>query len=542
MRPSGSALSELGRDRPAPGRTAAPAWLWLAIGVWAVAVVGAMAVAPKAALGLLALPLLAIPIVRSQADPTSVLSVYALFLFLVPAHLVVPGVGASGRPPVVIGILGLAWLGAAVVVPSIPNARGRQPLRVAMYLFAASFLMSYVAAYTRILPPVEERALARGLIVVAGSIGAALLAADGITTKDRLETLLRRATVFAAVVALMGMVQFFTGFDVAALIRVPGLVPNTEVSFFGEERFYQRVAGTAMHPIEFGVVMAMMLPIALHFAVVDRHLPPVRRLLPAALIAAVIPMSVSRSGTLAAAVGLLMLIPSWPKPLRGRAVLLGAGFLVLMRAAVPGLLGTIKALFVNLFNDPSTTGRTDDYELVGPIIAETPWFGRGFYTFLPDRYFTLDNQYLLSLVDSGLLGLVAVLGLFVVGISLARGARRRSEDFATRDLGQALAASLMATAITYATFDAFSFPMVTGLTFLLLGCAGALWRLTGGPAGPLRDGDRLVDLDGLYALVGAWRARSASRRRRSAADQLPDPDAGARPPPVSGGYSSRSSG
>lgn len=539
MRPSGPALSDPPTDLPAPGRAPVPAWLWAAIVVWALAFVAALAVSPKAALALLAVPALAIPAVWSKADPAAVLTVYAAFLFLVPAHLVVPGVGASGRPPVVIGILGLAWLGAAVIVPEIPNARGRQPLRIAMFVFAASFVMSYVSAYTRILPPIEERALFRGMIVVAGSIGAALLAADGIGSKQRLETLLRRTTWFAAAVAVMGMVQFFTGFDIAALIRVPGLVPNTEVSFFGEERFYQRVAGTAMHPIEFGVVMAMMLPIALHFAIIDRHLDPLRRFLPLVLIAAVVPMSVSRSGTLAAGVALAMLIPTWHSPLRERAIVLGAGFLVLMRAAVPGLLGTIKALFVNLFNDPSTTGRTEDYGMVGPYIAESPWFGRGFYTFLPDRYFTLDNQYLLSLVDSGLLGLVAVLGLFVVGISLARGARRRSEDFATRDLGQALAASLMATAVTFATFDAFSFPMVTGLTFLLLGCAGALWRLTGGPAGPLRDGDCLVDLDGLIAGYAAWRTGPSSRRR---ADEQAAPAEAEALSPVSGGHGSRSSG
>jgi len=32
-------------------------------------------------------------------------------------------------------------------------------------------------------------------------------------------------------------------------------------------------------------------------------------------------------------------------------------------------------------------------------------------------------------------------------------------------------------AVSYATYDALSFPMGAGLTFLLLGCVGAMWRL-----------------------------------------------------------------
>lgn len=492
--------------------------LWAGIALWVVMVVVAATVLPEAAFALLGIPLLVLAAVRSVGDATSVLTVYLAFLFLVPAHLVVPGVGASGRPPVLIGIAGLVWVLAAALVPSIRSPRGRQPLRIAMFLFGASFLLSYAAAYTRILPPIEQSALNRGLIVVAGSIGASVLAAEGITTQQRLEQLLRRLVWFAAVMALVGWVQFFTGFDLAALIKVPGLVQNIDASFLGEQRFYKRVAGTAMHPIEFGVVLAMVLPFALHFAAFDRHLKPFARFAPLVAIGAAVPMSVSRSGTLAAAIAVGMLVITWPSALRRRALVLGAGGLVLMRAAIPGLLGTIKSLFINISNDPSTTGRTDDYEQIAPYIADAPWFGRGFYTFLPDRYFTLDNQFLLTLTDSGVVGLLTLLGLFVVGASLARGARRRSQDLATKDLGQALAASVTATAVTFATFDAFSFPIVTALLFLLLGCAGALWRFAGGP---LAEPESTADAAG--GVLDKFRRTAVAarvRQRRTATNDL----------------------
>ena len=67
--------------------------------------------------------------------------------------------------------------------------------------------------------------------------------------------------------------------------------------------------------------------------------------------------------------------------------------------------------------------------------------------------------------------------LLLTGIFAARGARRLSTDERTRDLGQALAASIVVPATALFTFDAFSFPLFTGVMFLLLGACGTLWRL-----------------------------------------------------------------
>jgi hypothetical protein len=48
-----------------------------------------------------------------------------------------------------------------------------------------------------------------------------------------------------------------------------------------------------------------------------------------------------------------------------------------------------------------------------------------------------------------------------------------------RDLMQSLAAAVAAAAVSFATFDALSFGIASGLTFLVLGCVGAAWRLAG---------------------------------------------------------------
>jgi hypothetical protein len=60
--------------------------------------------------------------------------------------------------------------------------------------------------------------------------------------------------------------------------------------------------------------------------------------------------------------------------------------------------------------------------------------------------------------------------------------RRRSADPATRSLAQALTASIAAAACSFALYDAFSFPMAASLLFLIMGCVGALARVTPKPS------------------------------------------------------------
>ena len=67
--------------------------------------------------------------------------------------------------------------------------------------------------------------------------------------------------------------------------------------------------------------------------------------------------------------------------------------------------------------------------------------------------------------------------LFATALATARRARRLAVDPEIRDLAQCLAASVAVGAVAFGTLDAFSFPIVSGLTFLLIGCVGAVWRL-----------------------------------------------------------------
>ncbi len=56
--------------------------------------------------------------------------------------------------------------------------------------------------------------------------GFALLAADGINDRERLTLLLQRVVYGAAFMAFAGDVEFFTKYNLAAHLQLPGLVLN----------------------------------------------------------------------------------------------------------------------------------------------------------------------------------------------------------------------------------------------------------------------------------------------------------------------------
>jgi O-antigen ligase len=415
-------------------------------------------------------------------DAVSLLTVFALLLVVLPARLVVPGLGGAGRPAVLVGVAAAAWWAIERLVPSVPAPRRSGNLvRQVLLIYLLVFALAYVAGFGRGLPGEEARAADRDLIVHVAMAGVALLAMDGVTDRKRLDVLLQRLTVAGAIMAAVGALQFVTGFDLASRIRLPGLVLNRDlygIGFRGGPGF-RRVPGTAGHPIEYGVVAAMLLPFAVHYALFAKdRVERQWRWIVVAFLALAVPFSISRSGTIALAVALLAMLMVWNRPLRHQAGVAIVCSAFLLRSAIPGLLGTVKSLFKNARTDPSITGRTNDYEDAFSYIAQRPLLGRGPRTFLPDKYIVLDNQYLYSWISTGYLGLAAFVLLWVGLIAAGRQIYRRAVDEESRHLGQAFVAAFAAAALTSFTFDSFSFATFTGVTFLLLGAAGRLYTMT----------------------------------------------------------------
>lgn len=417
---------------------------------------------------------------RETSDSSFLLSIFVVVLFLLPARFVVVGAGAAGRPAVAIGLSALVLWALAFLRPR----KVRRRPQVMKWLLAVHFLIigtAYVLGLDRGLQAVELRAADREMIVLFSLLGIALAAMDGLPTRLALDHVLLRVSYAAGAMGIIGAIQFLTNFDPTRLISIPGLALNRGLISVGHRGpdGIPRVAGTAGHYIEFGVVLALVLPVALHYARYALTPSQLRaRWACVVLIGISIPFSVSRAGIVAVAVALVIASGGWHWRTRlniAVGTLIGAA---LLRFIKPGLMETITGLFASVGTDPSIAGRTNDYEIVATYIRDRPWFGRGPGTFIPEKYVLLDNHWIAQVVSAGYIGAATLAILFLAGAVMALTIGRQTEDERTRDLAQALLAALATAAVTSFFFDSMHFAIFAGMVFLLLGVVGALWQLS----------------------------------------------------------------
>ena len=409
-------------------------------------------------------------------DGTSIVTIFLILLLAVPSKLTVAALGGAGSPAQILGLGMLLWWLAERARRQQLAVSSSQPIRRCLLLLLTAVLASYVVGTTRAIADTELRSMQMGLLSVLAWIGVVLMTADGVRSMDRLQVVLDRLGLAGGLLALLAIAQFATGTPIIDNLTVPGLSSNSPLISVTAREGFDRPAGTAIHSIELAAVLSMILPVALHNAFHSTHTGSVRRFFPAAAIALVIPLTLSRTAIVCSSIVLLVLLPTWSRTARRRAYILVGALAGLLYVAVPSLLGTIAGLFTGIASDTSALSRTGSYALVLEFFQRSPVFGRGFLTFLP-QYRILDNQYLGLLVDLGLLGLGALLALFLVTILTMIRLRLRNEAPSVRSAAQSLAAGLAAGAASFALFDAFSFPMAASCTFLLIGSATSLARL-----------------------------------------------------------------
>jgi polysaccharide biosynthesis protein PslJ len=415
----------------------------------------------------------------AKRDATTLLILAGACLFLVPENYVLVGpLKSYGNPALVVGALcALAWLigrtSGALKGAGDPIVHGL------MYIRLLATATAFLASLLRPLTPIESAGTSRAVMAVIAGLGITLLACDAIRQRRRLDDLLFALVLLTGFAGLVAVVEFaIPSFNYSSIVHIPGTTLN------GAEREvirsnFSRILSSASDPIEFAVAQACFVPIALHFAQYARS-PRRRHYAVAATIAmlSALPMTVARSGVVAIVLGLIVYGAHWKGRARLNALVLGIIGLATFRTLVPGLLGTVKSLFLNVGNDPSVKGRTEDYSHIPMLLQNHMLLGRGIGTFQPLQYFFLDNQYLGSLLEGGVIGLLALCSLFIGGMYVARSARKWSDDPSTRSLGQALAAGIAALAVAAGTFDELGFRQTAFALFFFIGCAGALRAMT----------------------------------------------------------------
>ncbi|MFV2094920.1 O-antigen ligase family protein [Micromonospora sp. LOL_013] len=414
----------------------------------------------------------------TRIDAPVMLSLMVCLLTLIPSHLILPGMTDLGRPALVVAILMWFWWMTARL-----NSRlvltGPQPLRWAILAFLLSMLLSYAIGFLRGLTVMEANSADRWMLTAAAISGVILLTADGMPNWDRLDGVLRVFVYCCAFVAVVGLIQAFLYFDLTQYMRVPGLQMKGWVVGLEIRGGGVRVPSTTFHYIEFSLLMAMSLPFAIHFA---RFSATSRQrqmfALLALLIAAAIPATMSRTGFVALAIVLLVLMPIWAWRMRYNMMVLGLVMFAGMAVVKPSLVTTITNMFLGASTDPSITSRTERYDMVGYYFTQRPWFGRGTGTWVSPQYQYLDNQWLAFALTNGVIGVMVLAALHVTAIVVALLARRRSTSERDRHLCSILVAVQLVAIAAGFTFDSLSFSTYATAMSLMVGMCGAVWRLS----------------------------------------------------------------
>ena len=409
---------------------------------------------------LLTSPHPAVDVPQRRVDAVTLLTCYLVLLMAIPSTLTVGSFGAAGAPAALFAVIALAWYLLSRQHPGLGMARGRQPIRVAVVCFGCAIVAAYVSANRHAMPTAQQSGADRGLILLAGWLGLAAAGRRRTRSRGPAEGSAPADCPGATVLAALGMAEFFTGTVVTKYIVI--LAHRAQPVDGPREprrlRPGHRDGGTAA---QLAAVLAMSLPLAIHQA---RFAPPalrLRRWVQVALIAGTISMTVSRS---AIAAGRYRRGPhpdldearAAPRlPGRCSPRLSWRGRRSPACSAVSRGCSASSARTPAACRGPMATRlpcRYNSPPLARPRVQDLP----------PADDFFVHNQYLTSLIETGMIGLAGAGG--TPGDRLVHGPERQARGSPHPDPRPraCLAASPAAGALSFGTSDALSFTIAPG--------------------------------------------------------------------------------
>ncbi len=406
------------------------------------------------------------------------LVVYVVLLFAIPSALTIGGLGSLGKPSLWWGLMLLLWwLLSRMQTRAKDVPQVRQPLVSMLGLVIVAALIAFAAAMMRGQPADQVSPAMTALVRLASWSGVFLVAVDGIRTHAEMRRLVRALSIAGGALAALGLAQFYTGQSfVDWMLNIPGV--SADSGGLDTRGGFARASGTATHPLEYATALACTLPLAIVTAIAggfrtDGARRALRWWIPVVTITASSLVSVSRSAIIGLVVAVLATFPGVPRAYRWAVGVGGLVIATVIAVTVPGILTTMIALFTGAAEDPSTQSRTNALARVPEFISSSPVVGQGFGTFLP-RYYIFDNQWVLLVVEIGILGITAF-GLFALtAIGSAISARRQSDFADTKAVSTAFAASMLTIVVLFFFFDGLSFPIAAGLFFLIAGLCAAV--------------------------------------------------------------------
>lgn len=316
-------------------------------------------------------------------------------------------------------------------------------------------------------------------------------------TRAAVERIVTVLVSCGCVVALGAVVQRRSGFNVFEHLHVilPIFHYNPLVAqAITEERGGNlRAFASSGHPIELGAVMALLVPFAAYLAITRRRAwwYAVALLLLGDFSAS------SRTGVVGIVV--IVIVFLWLRPrqtLRCWPAVLP--FLVVLHFAAPGAIGTVIQGFFpkgGIVKQQEETfigpGGKVEYasrlSRIGPELNEfskhNPILGIGYgtrvvgYLTKGDNSIILDDQWLDTLLETGVLGVLGWLCLFVLVVRRLSKRAKLERDAREGWLPVAFAASITSFGVAMFFYDAFSFVQGVFLAFVILALAAVVLRL-----------------------------------------------------------------
>jgi hypothetical protein len=346
---------------------------------------------------------------------------------------------------------------------------------------------------------VGDAALAVGqLFLIAGM---AIVVRQFCWTSWDVDRVCRMLILAGGVVAVAAAWETLTGYnvftDLHRFLPLQVLSDSAEFTRSGAAR----AVASAKHPIALSAVLAMLLPVAVFLSAHSPwpRTPGTRKLLFGA-VSCVLVLGAFLTGSrtfivMLFASGLLLLVLHWTLFVRVlmAAVPLTVAAAVVMPSKVLTLFDSLlhpSALVESQYTSPGWrgSGRLAD---LGPSLEEAGrnlFFGTGAGSRIVNGPGTnariLDNQYLTTLLESGIVGLLAMAAL-LFGPAFLMVRRFRDPRLAgpERDLALALACVFTSYAVGSFFFDSFSFLQTLMLFLILLGVAS--WLVARADARPV---------------------------------------------------------
>lgn len=355
--------------------------------------------------------------------------------------------------------------------PRAPRFR-YAPVMVGVYVVVATFLLSVALDVSRLSWTGELTLSLKKLSLLASYLLFLLIVATSIG-RDEVKAFTRIFAGAAALTALGTVIQYRTNSNL--FFTLTGKIPGLIVTPLPPTPVYARtdVTGPALHGLADATLMSLAVPFAIAAAIeTSERRSQVAWFGLVLLLLAGDLATLRKTAVIVPLVIFLVMAYYRPRQVLRYWALLVPGVL-LIRVIAPSAISGIVYQLTHTASSNSTAGRTADYGAVAPDVQAHLLFGRGFGSYDPLKYRPLDNELLDMLVETGLAGLLAYVGMI---LSSAATVHRlaRARNAAGSLIAVAVAAASAGFLVSNVLYDAFGFRQAIYAFFFVAGLGVAL--------------------------------------------------------------------